>query len=317
LSPSEAALAWSRAVNVEGLPAQLDGGAGYLVSANERPQSEVPIGYFFSPPDRVERMAELLSGDGQIDLERIFRLQCDVFVRSSMVLRELILGKVQQYNCAASLGHSARAALEAISGWDGNYTEHSKGALAFEACRAVLVTRLCEPQLDGGDLAAYASVAAIEDMIVESIVRADAEKLVSAIAAAMQAAGEALRSFGDWGGVHRLQISHPFGLLPVIGPPFRYADLPVGGSSESLMKTAHGPVRGRHNVLFGSNARHVFDLSDPDGNYFVLLGGQDGWIGSTTFLDQLPLWRSGSYVKVPLRLEAVGRNAAARVALTP
>jgi penicillin amidase len=83
------------------------------------------------------------------------------------------------------------------------------------------------------------------------------------------------------------------------------------------MKTAHGPVRGRHNVLFGSNARHVFDLSDPDGNYFVLLGGQDGWIGSTTFLDQLPLWRSGSYVKVPLRLEAVGRNAAARVALTP
>jgi len=83
------------------------------------------------------------------------------------------------------------------------------------------------------------------------------------------------------------------------------------------MKTAHGPVRGRHNVLFGSNARHVFDLSDADGNYFVLLGGQDGWIGSTTFLDQLALWRSGRYVRVPLRREAVKRNAAVSIELTP
>jgi penicillin amidase len=83
------------------------------------------------------------------------------------------------------------------------------------------------------------------------------------------------------------------------------------------MKTAHGPVRGRHNTLFGSDARYVFDLSDPDENHFVLLGGQDGWIGSTTFLDQLPLWQSGGYIQVPLRLEAARSNAAISVQLMP
>ena len=32
----------------------------------------------------------------------------------------------------------------------------------------------------------------------------------------------------------------------------------------------------RHFTRYGSNARHISDLSNIDRNYFVLLGGQDG-----------------------------------------
>ena len=46
-------------------------------------------------------------------------------------------------------------------------------------------------------------------------------------------------------------------------------------------------------------------MADPDENHFVLLGGQDGWFGSTTFLDQVSLWREGRYIRLPLRPEAV------------
>jgi penicillin amidase len=181
----------------------------------------------------------------------------------------------------------------------------------------VLVADLCEPQLIGDDIAAYASVAEIADMIRASIARASAPQFTKVVAPALAEAGRALHLLRNWGGAHRLRVCHPLGLLPVIGRSFTYADLPAGGSSESLMKTAHGPVRGRHNVLLGSDARYVFDLSDPDENHFVLLGGQDGWIGSTTFLDQLPLWQSGGYIQVPLRLEAARSNAAISVQLMP
>ena len=74
------------------------------------------------------------------------------------------------------------------------------------------------------------------------------------------------------------------------------------------MKTAHSTTDERHNTRFGSNARHVSDMSDMDENYFVLLGGQDGWFNSVNFLDQVPYWLAGSYVKVPMRLETVRKT---------
>ena len=66
------------------------------------------------------------------------------------------------------------------------------------------------------------------------------------------------------------------------------------------MKTAHNTTAERHGVTYGSNARHISDMSDPDANWFVLLGGQDGWFNSSTMMDQWALWRSGDYVRVPL-----------------
>lgn len=316
-SRNEVTQAWSRTVGAEALPAEFNAKAGYLVSANEQPKSQATIGYFFSPSDRAERMTELLDSGAKVDLQDIFALQTDVHVPSAAAFRDLVLAKVRDLGLTASFDGRARTALEAISGWDGAYTEDSKGALAFEACRAVLLAELCEAEPVASDWAAFASIAALENWIRESIAAASAAQLKRALVGGMEAAGRALRWFGYWGGVHRLRLSHPLGLLPLIGRPFCYSDLPVGGSSESLFKTAHGPVRGRHNVLFGSNARHIFDLSGPDENYFVLLGGQDGWLGSTTFVDQLDLWRSGRYVKVPLKIDTARRNAAARVELNP
>ena len=67
------------------------------------------------------------------------------------------------------------------------------------------------------------------------------------------------------------------------------------------MKTAHPLTDRRHGTSYGSGARHVSDLSDLDRNYFVLLGGQDGWLGSTTCLDQVALRRDGEYITLPLR----------------
>jgi penicillin amidase len=89
----------------------------------------------------------------------------------------------------------------------------------------------------------------------------------------------------------------------LVGRAWRFTDLPVAGTTETLMKTAHALTDKRHGTRYGSVARHISDLSDLDQNYFALLGGQDGWLGSTTFLDQVPLWQRGDYMVVPLRPE--------------
>ena len=49
-------------------------------------------------------------------------------------------------------------------------------------------------------------------------------------------------------------------------------------------------------------------MEDIDENYFVLLGGQDGWIKSPHNDDQLELWIDKEYIRMPLRLATVQKE---------
>jgi penicillin G amidase len=105
--------------------------------------------------------------------------------------------------------------------------------------------------------------------------------------------------------------------LPLLGRAFVLGDFPVGGSRETPMKTGHGLVSGPHEVSFGSMARFVSDLADPDANWFVLFGGQDGWLGSAAFADQVPLWREGRAIRMPLRPAVVAAEFPEVTVLSP
>jgi penicillin amidase len=126
--------------------------------------------------------------------------------------------------------------------------------------------------------------------------------------AALAAQADAKR-LGDWGEVHRLRAAHWLVNLPVLGRFFIYDTYPTGGSRETPMKTSHGLLGDAPRPAnFGSMARHVSDMADPDANWFTLWGGQDGWIGSAAFMDQVPLWREGRSIRVPLRPETVASD---------
>ena len=70
-------------------------------------------------------------------------------------------------------------------------------------------------------------------------------------------------------------------------------------------------------MSFASTARYISDLADPDANWFVLLGGQDGWLGSTTLVDQAEFYRRGAYIRMPLRPGTVRAEFPLRSTLTP
>jgi penicillin amidase len=309
---------WSAMIATVELPSSFDPAQGYLVSANNDPgPSPVPIGYFFSPDDRVDRMAEIIESSDKVDVDVLAGLQQDVYMASAVKLRDLIMAKIAETGADAQLTTDQREALALIASWDGYYREDSQGAVAFEAFRAAFLADFYEVILNGQDWAAYAGIDRTQKLTREDIDNGNAIRLRSALKAGLEAAGEAVASGDTWGDRHRLVIQHPLGNLPIVGGRYRFLDLPVGGSSETLMKTAHGPAGERHSVRYGSQARHISDLSDPDANYFVLLGGQDGWFNSSTFLDQVDLWRQGGYVQVPLSVGAVRDRSVHETVLSP
>src|SRR5436190_5977607 len=290
VSPLAYAAHWTDFATAAHLPAEIDPPEGFIVSANDRPPpADIPLGWFFSPKDRVERLTALLSDREAIGFAELAALQRDVAMPFALALRDRL--------CAAyDASPSADPVFDALRGWDGAYDAGSPGALAFELVLAQLVTTVTP----SGRRALYSAVWHARRLLAREIDALPPEQLSAAVQQAFAAARPTFDWLRHWGEAHRLRLAHPLGALPAIGRCFRYVDWAWPGSSDTVFKSAHGLVTGRHAVAYGSNARYLFDMSDPDGNHLVLLGGQDGVPGSPAFLDQAELFRRGEYVSVPL-----------------
>ena len=297
---------WGAMRSAADLPYSYNPEAGYLVSANDRPPAtDVPVGFFFSPDDRVERMHVLIEAETAVGVETLKALQQDVYMASSVTLRDLFVARLDALGMTAAADSDVAKAIGRLRDWDGEYRADSIGAVTFEQFRHAFTARFYVLLHGEDDGEAFASVGRRTALLGEDIAAASEETLRVALAAGLQAAVDGLDSFANWGEMHRLSLAHPLSNVPLIGGRYEFAEAGVGGSSDTLMKTAHQTTGERHPVSYGSNARHVSDMTDPDENYFVLLGGQDGWFNSTTILDQWELWRRGEYVRVPLTLTGV------------
>jgi penicillin amidase len=318
LDPDDPRARWRGSRDATTLPASINPESGVLVSANNRPaKTEVPVGYFFSPNDRIQWLTALLSGNRRFTLEDFKRMQRDVYMPSAVVMRDFLLARLDASGLSVRAEGAARRLLDAMRAWDGHWHAESRGALAFELFRYYVEQAYYGGRFDEGLATAYVNFARSTEFMQEELERADPAVLAAELGSALEAAAERFEEFGTWGEMHRLGLAHAFANVPVIGDKYRFGDLPASGSSDTVMKTAHSSTDQRHFTRYGSQSRHLSDLADMDENYFVLLGGQDGWLGSSTFLDQLPLWREGRYIRVPLRPETVHATFPHRMLLSP
>jgi penicillin amidase len=58
-------------------------------------------------------------------------------------------------------------------------------------------------------------------------------------------------------------------------------------------------------------------MADLDANWFTLFGGQDGWLGSAAYADQVALWRERRAIRLPLRAETVAAEFPRVTRVTP
>ncbi len=288
-----AAEAWKGTVGAAELPHRTDPPEGFLVSANDAPaKTDVLVGLFFSANDRARRMRRLLGRNGRIGLTDLAALQNDVVAEGAPQVRDLLLARIAPR-------HRHLAAVRALAAWQGDYEKDSKGALVFEVMLASIGAALEKR----GRLKGAGAVWQARALLAAEIAATPQARLEPLLAASLRKAGRALLRHRNWGGAHRMRLAHQLARVPVLGRRFLYEEWAAPGGKETLNKTAHPPVRGRHAVSYGASARFLTDLAEADANQVVLLGGQDGWLGSAHFLDQVPLWRDGRMLALPLRPE--------------
>lgn len=304
---------WSRLRDVRNLPRLLNPLEGIITSANENPESWAPgappIGYAFSDDDRLTRLRSLLGARPRLRVEDLVALQADTLAPKAALLATALLARLD----ALPGGAPQPTMLARLRGWDGDYAATSEAALIFE-----LLLGQIAPQITAArGVRPYGEWSAITTFLLRDLDTLPASQREALLRrAADQAAPLAVR-YRNWGEIHRMRAGYALSFLPVVGEPFIQARHPVGGSRETPMKTSHGFITGPHDVVFGSMARHISDMADPDANWFSLWGGQDGWLGSTNFLSQIPLWQRNESIRLPLRPEIVAREFPLVTRLSP
>lgn len=310
LTPAQADADWAERWNSVSLPLTLDPECGYRVSANDRPQfTQAPLGFFFSEGDRAARLAALAAREN-LSLEDLAALQEDTRVPGAARLAQALAQRLDE------AGADPRLAAQ-LRDWDGDYAAGASGPVVFEALLHALARGLAPQRAAQAGLGLDDEWGRHTRLLLPDLDALPPKERALLLRKAAPRALAARSRFPSWGAMHRLRIGHLLSQVPMLGRSLQVADWPAGGSRESPMKNSHGLVRGRHAVQYGAQARHLSDLADLDANHFVLLGGNDGWIGSENYADQLPLWRARRYLRMPLRAETVEREFPRLLELRP
>lgn len=298
--PLDKAKEWDRIVTSTELPSAYNPAQGYVASANNRgAEGEVPIGYFFSADDRVLRMQQLLGAKPVLTAADLKAIQMDTVSISSLMMRDAFVKRARAEG--SGLTPVQTKVLDAIASWDGLYSKSSTGAVAFEAAMsAFLPAAFLKEDIDALDAAGSPYT-----RLSLELGRVDAAKFGAALTLGLDAGSAAMAATPTWGEMHRMGVQAYFSAIPLIGGRYNFGDVPAAGSAETVLKTDHPLTAERHLTRYGAQARHVSDMANPDANWFVLLGGNDGWYQSQNFIDQVPAFMDGQSYQVPLQIETV------------
>lgn len=283
---------WNGVLDATGLPLVLNPPGGWIGSANNPPVvTDPPLGTYTGGNERFERMGQLLGGGEQLGLEDLARAQQDVTSPIARRLAAALAERAPDHGPAAALGL-------ALGGWDGTYHADSTGAWALEVVRARLLKERYSERYGERTARYLAATTSINAWLLEDLTAGHFDDHLDDL---LVAAARDWNPSATWGQHRRLRLAHPFADLPLVGGRYRFLELPAHGAATTLYKSATAVSDQEQTIAYGANARFLADLADPDANRVVILGGNDGRLGSPALLDQVTLWRQDRYLTLPLR----------------
>ena len=276
---------------------------GYIASANNKPfaHPDIPYAYAFSNNDRFERLSLLAESTPAVTLEHLKQWQRDTFSDGSNQIRLVLLKRVplDQVNDREEI-------YQAILEWDGYYRSDSRGAVAFEGIMAAAWDAYLQQPEHSEVMREYLTGDENwKPVIKQWLIELPQETLAALVGDWVKQAAKETDRKSVWGDIQRQPQTPALGMVPYVGNRYRLPDYPAEGGNDTLYKSVHKLGTAKQEVYYGSSARHISDLSSPDENYFVLHGGQDGWLKGPNMNDQTELWRNGEYIRMPLSKEAI------------
>ncbi len=277
--------------------------AGFLASANNKPfaQPDIPYAYAFANNDRYDRLATLATSDTAITVEQLKQWQRDTYSAGGDALRQLLAKRLP-----LDAVRDKEDLYADLLSWDGHYRSDSRGAVAFQGLMAQAWKSYTEQSAFSPLMSDYLQRSENwKPELTQWLTALPGDALTEHMNRWLTAAAKKIWKKSVWGDIQRQPQNPALGMVPYLGHRYRLPAYPAEGANDTLNKSVHTLGTQKQSVSYGSSARHISDLSSPDANYFVLHGGQDGWLMTPAMNDQTTLWRQGEYIQMPLSQEGI------------
>ncbi|HMF48331.1 MAG TPA: penicillin acylase family protein, partial [Candidatus Saccharimonadales bacterium] len=283
---------------------------GVIATANNKIVDSLYPRYlsrYFEPPYRVRRIEELLAVREKHSPDDITAIQMDTVSLHARTVIDILRDDLTNIESGNSLvPEAARHLLD----WDGNCSESSVTAAIFHVFHHRLLSNLLVGTLGEQLFLAYT------EMLNQCLVPTDnifknqnslwfqARPRSTLVAQALNETCKILTAkFGakmecwQWGRLHSMLFSHPFGRTSFLQPLLAIGPLPAAGDGTTINLGFY-----RHSNPYqqtvGVSLRFLVDLKQPNNTGFVLPSGQSGHPLSEHFADQTALWLGGRRIRI-------------------
>jgi penicillin G amidase len=303
--------------------------SGFIVTANNK-STVKPVGDvkdlegYWQPGDRAGRIKELLATQEKWDLKELEAIQFDSRAYAAPAIVAVMTDILSKNE--SSLTELEAAALTALKEWDFEHGTASSGAAVYQVLCTMIMRDALLDEMGETLYNTYGSIAdhwnffkwfmqeedsKFWDNIDTDETESRQEIIVRAFGETLDylesAQGDAVEDW-QWGGLHRLEFKHPFGLLPGLGRVFNIGPFPIAGGAQQVNNMLYGGGALSYDVVAGPSTRRLIDFANPDTVYGILPTGNSGNFMSPHYDDQAAMFVEGSYRVLNTTPESVEAN---------
>jgi penicillin G amidase len=328
---------WTGFVPFEKLPFEFNPDRGYVSSANNKTApKDYPyhIGTWFSMPDRINRIREMLEKTDRHGMETFEKMHSDYKSKKAEKFAPAFVSAIET---ASGWNETRQAALNKLRNWDYILSRESQAASIFEILYRKTAENLIKDDLSPEFFRSLMGERILIENLMANILIAKnspwtddqntpgtetwndivIEAFKETVEDLSQQLGAEVENW-NWEKLHTFKISHPLGVVKILNKAFKLNHGPFGvpGSYHTVSPFSYS-YKNLYHVNHGASHRHIFDLADWDASKTVIPTGNSGIPSSRFYLDQTRLYLENQYHTDPFNRVEVLKQTQFTMKLLP
>ncbi len=320
---------WTGMVPFEELPYEFNPERGYVSSANNKTAPDnyrYYISHWFSMPDRIDRIREMLEEKQLLGAEDIETMLRDVKSKKAERVTPVF---VEALKSAQSLTDKEKDIVKALENWNYEMNSESAEAAVFEIMYRRVGANLIKDDLPGELFTDIMGQRILIENLIANVLNDSGSEWVDDLSTPetetfetivfnsfKETIAELTTQFGDkpenwqWGKLHTFTLGHPLGKVKILDQLFCLNKGPfeLPGSFHTVCPYSYS-FNNLYNVNHGASHRHIFDIGNWDASKTVVATGTSGIPASGFYLNQTEMYVNNRYHPDPFTKPEVEKAA--------